>query len=488
MAYTKIIKLSTSLNKAVAYALNHEKTDLKSAIAYARNSDKNTTEHTVLEGSINCLLSNPYKDMLQTKKAKRKTGGILGYHIIQSFAPDEVTPEVAHKIGMELAKRCFGDKYQVVVSTHLDKGHLHNHVVINSVSFVDGKKYRSDFNSYYNGIRKHSDDICKEYNLSIISPSIDNKSLTYIEWLGLKQGKTTWLSIIKDDIDAAVNNSYTFGEFLVYMEHIGYQIKHGKYIAFRPYGKERFSRGYKLGQGYSEDELRARIDDKDFNYVPEYSPPPKHIYQPYKKRHVISDLERNYWRWMYQMDLVKKRKAPPKMTKYLKGELLKLERYKEQQTFLRTHNLNTESEFFDYMAGVDNAISQLNNKLKEFTIPLKDNKSLYTALADMSKYEKAHELYLEGYSMMENEHKLYLKAIEVLGKNDIATPEDINALQVEKANVYDQVADIKRDIRYFRKERKVCENIISTMEHMKEKQRLIENKKLQREQSKERGD
>lgn len=488
MAYTKIVPLRASLKKAVDYTLNKDKTDLSNAMDYAKDSSKNMDEHIVFETAINCMVDTAYQDMMHTKKAYYKTGGVLGYNIIQSFSPNEVTAQMAHAIGVEFATKCFGSKYEVIVSTHLNKHHYHNHIVMNSVSFMDGSKYENSFKDYFVDIRGYSDSIYKAYNLSVISPAIENKSLTYIEWLSLYKGKTTWQSIIKEDIDVAVKNSYTFGEFLVYMEHIGYQVKHGKYIAFRPYGKERFSRGYKLGQGYSEDKLRARIDGKDFNYVPEYSPPPKSIYQPYIKRHVISDLERNYWRWIYQMDLVKKRKAPPKMTKYLKGELLKLERYKEQQTFLRTHNLNTASEFFDYIAGVDNAISQLNNKLKEFTIPLKDNKSLYTALADMTKYKKVHELYLEGYTMMESENKLYLKAIEVLGKNDIATPEDINALQEEKANVHDQIADIKRDIRYFRKERKTCENIISTMEHMKEKQRMIENKKLQRKQSKERGD
>ena len=117
MAYTKIIKLGASLNKAVDYVLNHDKTDLKSAIDYARNNDKNTLEKTYLEDSINCMVDTAYMEMQQTKKIKSNQGGNLGYHIIQSFAPSETDPKTAHQIGMAFATKCFGDRFQVVVST-----------------------------------------------------------------------------------------------------------------------------------------------------------------------------------------------------------------------------------------------------------------------------------------------------------------------------------------------------------------------------------
>jgi len=327
MAYTKIISLNGNLNRAVKYVLNHEKTDLKSAIDYARNSDKNTHEKTYLEDSINCMVDTAYMEMQQTKKKRSNVGGNLGYHIIQSFAQGETDPKTAHQIGMAFAKKCFGDRFQVVVSTHLDKNHLHNHVVINSVSFVDGKKYRSDFNSYYNGIRKNSDDICREHGLSVISPDIENRKLTYLEWLGINNGKATWQSIIKSDIDAVIKDSESFGEFLVFMEHMGYEIKQGKYIAFRPLGKERYSRGYKLGSGYSEAEIRSRIDNNEISYVSEVKPVTPKRNSPYIKLGVMMDLEKSYWRWMHQLDLVKEHQVSPRRSKYLKEELLKKRHY-----------------------------------------------------------------------------------------------------------------------------------------------------------------
>lgn len=477
MAYTKIIKIQARLDRAVDYALNKEKTSLKYALDYAMNKDKNSTEETILENTINCLLSNPYKQMMQTKKAKNKKGGILGYHIIQSFTPNETTPEIAHEVGLEFARRCFSDKYQVVVSTHLDRGHLHNHIVFNSVSFVDGMKYKSEFNTYYNEIRKTNDAVCKEYNLSIISPAKDSKSITYIEWLALKQGKTTWQSLIRSDIDHAITTSYSFGEFLMDMEHLGYEIKHGKYLAFRPYGKERFSRCYKLGKRYGEDEIRARIDGEKGKHVP---PVKMATYRKllYTKALLMPNYIKQYWRWLYSLNLVKKHKAPPKVSKYLKEDLLTIERYKEQFRFLKTRNLETESEFFDYVKQVDEKISQLYSQLRSFDNAHKKNTKVYNALADIEKYKKPYELYMQGYTMMKKEHDEYLKAHKILRENGFTTPADIEALRNEKINVYEQRDGIKNEIKYHKSDKRICDNIQNSMEYIEERTRRIEQQKI----------
>jgi hypothetical protein len=487
MAYTKIISLNGNLNRAVKYVLNHEKTDLKAAIDYSRNKDKNSLETTYLENSINCRLSTAYADMQHTKEKRSKLGGNLGYHIIQSFAPGETHPKTAHQIGMAFAKKCFGDRFQVVVSTHLDKNHLHNHIVINSVSFVDGKKYRSDFSSYYNGIRKYSDEICRKYGLSVISPDIENRSLTYLEWLGINKGKVTWQSIIKSDIDKAIKDSESFGEFLVFMEHMGNQIKHGKYIAFRPLGKDRYSRGYKLGGGYSESDIRARIDNNEIAYAAEVRSIAPKRNAPYIKRGVVMDLEKSYWRWMYQLDLVKKHQVPPRRSKYLKEELLKLDRYKQQHTFLKTHKLHTESEFFSYVKGIDETLNTLKHNLYGYKQILRKNKKVHDALSDISNYKKAHELYSDGYKMMQPEAQIYEKAVKVLDDSGIKTKDDINIENTKKAGVYEELDNIKSKIKHLKSELKICENIRSTMDHIEEKERQITGKKKETIQ-KERDD
>ena len=186
MAYTKILVISNRLDKCLDYVQNEEKTALEAAIDYAMNQVK--TERTCYESAINCDKARAYEDMLATKQRwgkeyrKRK-----GYHIIQSFAPGEVTPDEAHAVGVEFAHRLLSKRYEVIVTTHLDKAHLHNHIVFNAVSFLDGRMYLDRLRDYYGkngvGIRGTSDAICREHGLSIIAPSetakgsVDRKSV-----------------------------------------------------------------------------------------------------------------------------------------------------------------------------------------------------------------------------------------------------------------------------------------------------------------------
>lgn len=167
MAIVKVYAVRNKLKRLVDYAANEEKTSLDKIISYAANPDK--TEQRLFEAAINCSsVENAYKEMAATKKKYGKEGKVLAYHYIESFKPGEVTPELAHRIGVEFARKCFGDRFEVVVGTHLDRHHIHNHIVVNSVSFVDGGKFRSTPKSYYNEIRKVSDELCREYGLSVI--------------------------------------------------------------------------------------------------------------------------------------------------------------------------------------------------------------------------------------------------------------------------------------------------------------------------------
>ena len=160
MAYTKIIVIRGRLDKCLSYAANEEKTYLETAVDYAL--DRGKTERVCYETAINCGRDTAYQDMMQTARRWGKQNRVRkGYHVIQSFRPGEVTPEQAHTIGVELAQRLLGGRYEVVVATHLDRAHLHNHVVFNAVSFVDGKMYRDTFRDYYEGIRGVSDALCR---------------------------------------------------------------------------------------------------------------------------------------------------------------------------------------------------------------------------------------------------------------------------------------------------------------------------------------
>ena len=247
MAYTSIIPVSR-LDNSITYIRNKDKTtkkgqsagSLEEAIDYAMNRDK--TERSVFEDAIGCVCETAYQDMVATKKRYHKMDGVQGYHLVQSFVKGEVTPELAHQIGMEMAERLLQGKYEAVITTHLNTEHYHNHIVFNSVSMEDGKKYHSNSRSYYEDVRKASDALCLKYGLSVIEPK-NSKGKSYAQWMAEQDGKPTWRTSIRLDIRDAVAESFTWKQFLEQMKQRGYQWKlNQKYIALKAPGMERYIR------------------------------------------------------------------------------------------------------------------------------------------------------------------------------------------------------------------------------------------------------
>ena len=205
MAYTSVIPVRR-LDRAVKYVMNKEKTtavSLQDALDYAANRDK--TEKSCFESSYACTLETAFADMRQTKEQWHKPGGVQGYHLVQSFAAGEVTPELAHQIAKELADRVLGGQYEYVIGTHLNTGHIHSHIVWNSVSRIDGKKYHSNGKSYVTEIRAASDELCRKYKLSVIDTETSHHvAKPYAEWLAEKNGQPTWRTAIRQDVDEAI--------------------------------------------------------------------------------------------------------------------------------------------------------------------------------------------------------------------------------------------------------------------------------------------
>lgn len=261
MAITKIFAVRSRLDDSIKYATNAEKTSaemLEGKIEYALDGEK--TEKHIYETALNCFsASTAYSEMQRTKEKWHKTGGVLGYHFIQSFKPKEATPKQVHQIGVEFARRCFGERFEVVIGTHLDRNHLHNHIVVNSVSFADGKKYHSNAKSYFGEIRKISDEICREYGLSVIEPQ--KKGVPYGVLHAEQNGKQTVRSQIRADIDEVIKASLNFTVFLELLQKRGYTVKYQnvKHTAVKPPYSKRFIRLDSLGEGYSDTEIEERI-------------------------------------------------------------------------------------------------------------------------------------------------------------------------------------------------------------------------------------
>lgn len=215
--------------------------------------------YTYVSG-FNCIPQNAYEIMMETKIRWRKPvkdGNILAYHIIQSFSPGEATPDQVHQIGCEFAQRFLADRFECTVSTHLDRGHLHNHIVVNSVSYKDGKMFRSDFDAYYKGIRKISDELCRENRLSVIET--DGKGKSYAEWISGQTGKPTIRGMVRKDVEQAIVAADSFDGFILELQNMGYTVKYGprvEHMAVRHKNAQRNVRIDWLDPRFSESALR----------------------------------------------------------------------------------------------------------------------------------------------------------------------------------------------------------------------------------------
>ncbi|HWR18852.1 MAG TPA: relaxase/mobilization nuclease domain-containing protein [Clostridia bacterium] len=262
--FCKVHSIKERLDKRINYAITADKTKtLVDKIEYA--TDVNKTEQAMFSSAINCdSVDTAYSEMDEVKRRYRKTDGVIGYTFIQSFSPEEkLTPEQAHGIGIRLAEEFFGERFQVVVGTHLDKAHLHNHFVINSVSFIDGKKYLNKLH-YLDELRAINDRLCAEYGLSVIVPYTKAGTENYSDWKDRKSGVTPRNDIMRNDIDACIQRSLTFSDFVSQMSRLGYSIRYGpniKYMTICAPGAERSRRVYKLGYEYTEEAMRRRISD-----------------------------------------------------------------------------------------------------------------------------------------------------------------------------------------------------------------------------------
>ena len=251
MAITKIHPIKSTLNLAISYIVNGEKTD-----------------EQILVSTHKCHQETAHTQFLRTRENAGTKGTVLARHLIQSFLPGEVNPETAHQIGLELCRKILKDEYECVISTHIDKGHIHNHIIFNNVNMITGKCYQSNKRSYHQ-IRYQSDKLCKENNLSVVDEFYESYKKKYKtngkSWYENEQAKrgTSWKSRLRFDIDRMIKQSKDWDEFLQKMAELGYEIKYGKHIAFKPKDKARFTRAKTIGEDYSEERLKERIAERE---------------------------------------------------------------------------------------------------------------------------------------------------------------------------------------------------------------------------------
>lgn len=368
MAYTSIIPVHR-LDRAVDYVMNKEKTtavSLQDAIDYAANRDK--TEKSCFESSFACTLETAFADMRQTKERWHKLGGVQGYHLVQSFAAGEVTPELAHQIAQELAERVLGGRYEYVIGTHLNTNHIHSHIVWNSVSRIDGKKYHSNGKTYVTQIRAVSDELCRKYRLSVIdTEKSDAAAKPYAEWLAEKNGQPTWRTAIRQDVDDAIRQSLTWRQFLTVLTRKGYEVRMGrKYPVLRPLGKERFVRFKTLGARYTPEAIQTRILYPQ-THRPYVRKPPTvqrgRLRGNPKPRRKLTGLRALYYRYLYELGALPRKPRYPSYV--VRQDARKLDQRIRQMEFLSRNGIDTLAQLEIYRQDLQTKIGQLLTKRKQ---------------------------------------------------------------------------------------------------------------------------
>ena len=394
MAYTSVIPVRR-LDRAVKYVMNRKKTtavSLQDALDYAANRDK--TEQSCFESSYACTLETAFADMRQTKEQWHKPGGVQGYHLVQSFAAGEVTPELAHQIAKELADRVLGGQYEYVIGTHLNTGHIHSHIVWNSVSCVDGKKYRSNYKSYVKEIRAVSDELCRKYKLSVIDTENSNHvAKPYAEWLAEKNGQPTWRTAIRQDVGDAIQQSLTWRQFLNALERKGYEVRMGrKYPVLRPPGKERFARFKTLGKRYTPEAIQTRIlYPRSYRPYVENPPTIQHgrLHNGNRPRRRLTGLRALYYRYLYELGALPRKPRRPSYA--VRQDAYKLDQRIRQMEFLSKNNINTLAQLETHRQALQTEIGQLLTKRKQ--LPKIDDvqsqhESVNTALKQLRQEER----------------------------------------------------------------------------------------------------
>lgn len=379
---------------------------------------------------VNCTPATARDEMLAVKKRFGKEGGVVAYHGYQSFAPGEADPLLAHEIGIRLAQKLWGGKYQVLVATHLDKeNHLHNHFVLNTVSFVDGIKFHRTEKDYYD-MQKESDRLCREYGLSVIENPKRGKSKHYGEWRAEQEGRPTWRSLIKTDVDTAIRRSMTERQFFHVLKEMGYEIKIGKDISVRPQGKERFFRlARNFGEKYSLAGIRKRILAQT---RPERPPEQK---EPVIRRYrllgnlktvkKVTGLRALYFHYCYLLGIFPKtRPHQNRRIPFLyREDLIRAKELSDEVHLVVKNRIDTAEQLSAYQSGVESKIQEVSESRKQ----------LYRRLRT---------------------------------KSVVADPQQQEEIKAEITDLTGKLKELRRDVR-------LCEDIFMRSTQIKEKMKAV---------------
>ena len=450
MATTKIWKVQKRLDHVINYATNEEKTknnyseygmdefdSIRQVMTYATNPDK--TEKQFYTTGINCEVKDAVKQMQFVKTIYGKENGILAFHAYQSFNEGEVTPERAHEIGVKLANEMWGDRFQVVVSTHLNTRHLHNHFVINSVSFKDGKKYYSNLENTAL-LRKTSDEICEEYGLSVLKEKTCKSGINFENFYKKSMRDSDYYKFAKEDIDYAIKHSYTLKQFQQMLVSMGYSYYYRAdklSVRREPYKRNiRVERAF--GEEYSLENIKRRILENDYVRQERIIPyivirnrrftTRDRIRKKYKPKGIVA----LYYYYRYLIKLYTRNNTQYKLTPKMRAEVKKMGEYSERIRFLCKYKIET-------MSDIDNV-----------------------------KEKKQEEM----QKILNMRNRLYYKRQKLDNES-------------KKDNVTKEIIEVTSVLEKIRKEIKLCNEIYDNVPKMKKQIKEMDEKEKQKNKEKE---
>lgn len=447
MAVTKIHPIKSTLKKALDYICDAKKTD-----------------DNLLVSSFACTPETADIEFEFTRKqARNKSEVVLARHLIQAFEPGEVTPEQAHELGKQFADEVLGGKYEYVLTTHIDKDHVHNHIIFNNVDLIEHMRYDSNKKSYHQ-LRRISDRLCKENGLSVIKDPVA-KNVSRAEYEKGKRGES-WKALLKKEIDAQIKTAKSFDGFLEQMKKGGYQIKQGKYIAFKGAGQERFARAKTLGEAYAEDAIKKRIAEQGRA----------------KKRNAI------YRPNILKIGLLTNLKAHVAAKSYGRDQWVKLRNLKESANmlnFLTAQGITSRAQLEQKTAEIQKGYEAVGQTIKAAEQKLR---GMSEVLSDLTKYQQLKpigDVYKKAanktkfYAVHESNLILFEAAERSLAQKGINPEIDIGQLKANYKNLETQRVQLYADYRSargklenFKNAKENMEKILTAPKKEKTKQRV----------------
>lgn len=389
---------------------------LKRSLEYIMNSEK--TQDGRLIGGLNCQPDSAFEQMKETKRNFGKIDKRQGYHLILSFKEGEVSPDTAFEITERFTKEYLGERFEAVYCVHDNTAHVHSHIVFNSVSFIDGKKYRYEKGDWAKDIQPITNRLCEEYGLSTIDigASKEEKEELYRDWSEYRDGRFVWGSMIVRDLDACILQANDFGGFMELLKEKGYEIKQGKYLSVKPPGMGRFRRCKTLGADYSEERIRERIQTEDLSFYQlvqnARNPQIVKCYVRRYRRTKLSGIQKRYYAKLYRLGKLKKR--PYSQAWKYRDDIRKMQKLQQQYLFLVRHDIHSLEELVA-------TVSNLTDKKKEASLEKSKVyrakakcKSLFEIAEEMEKLEQSEKSFVNGDNFFVEEHEQWIGLLQQL--------------------------------------------------------------------------